>query len=270
MYDVNQNVVSNSNVNNTITFTGRVYDSESNLYYYRNRMYSPELARFISKDPKGYVDGMNLYAYVKNNPLKYLDPMGTRAIASRSDDYDVVEQTIKFTNAQGQPSTLTYSTNSSDYNIETKTKNTVTTIGQIGKMSYSTIVNPSMTKATYSNSSYTKFSTGIEIIEGNGKVSPYNPSLAKSSVNKFSGYKSQEIGVYGNNSEYDRTKQTSDALMKISEWGGYMVVLHPAFGYFSTISGTLSYSIEPDKSLENDFSQISGNALDLLQEVKRK
>jgi RHS repeat-associated protein len=84
VYDENHNVVSNSNLNNTVTFTGRRYDSESNLYDYRNRMYSPELARFISKDPKGYVDGMNLYAYVKNNPLRYLDPMGTTARGSVS------------------------------------------------------------------------------------------------------------------------------------------------------------------------------------------
>ncbi|WP_164969002.1 RHS repeat-associated core domain-containing protein [Arcobacter sp. CECT 8989] len=58
------NVILKSNVNNTITYTGRRYDSESGLYYYRNRMYSPNLGRFISKDPKGYIDGMNLYAYV--------------------------------------------------------------------------------------------------------------------------------------------------------------------------------------------------------------
>ncbi|GKT30859.1 hypothetical protein ADUPG1_001731 [Aduncisulcus paluster] len=31
----------------------------------------------MQRDPKGYVDGMNLYAYVMNNPLRYLDPMGT-------------------------------------------------------------------------------------------------------------------------------------------------------------------------------------------------
>ncbi len=79
MKDENQNVISQSNVNNAITFTGRRYDKESNLYYYRNRMYSPELGRFISKDPKGYVDGMNLYSYVKNNPLKYVDAYGTIA-----------------------------------------------------------------------------------------------------------------------------------------------------------------------------------------------
>jgi len=86
MYDENQNVILNSNVNNTITYTGRRYDSESDLYFYRNRMYSPELSRFISKDPKGYIDGMNLYAYVKNNPLRYLDAMGTTAYQSYTDE----------------------------------------------------------------------------------------------------------------------------------------------------------------------------------------
>ncbi len=79
MKDENQNVILKSNVNNSITYTGRRYDSESELYYYRNRMYSAQLGRFIQQDPKGYVDGMNLYAYVKNNPLKYLDAMGTTA-----------------------------------------------------------------------------------------------------------------------------------------------------------------------------------------------
>lgn len=64
-------------------------------------MYSPNLGKFISKDPKGYIDGMNLYAYVKNNPLKYLDAFGTTAvqrfdggyvsysISGRTDDYSV-------------------------------------------------------------------------------------------------------------------------------------------------------------------------------------
>ena len=80
MKDENQNVILKSKVNNSISFTGRRYDSESGLYYYRNRMYFASLGRFMSNDPKGYVDGMNLYAYVKNNPLKYLDAMGTTSL----------------------------------------------------------------------------------------------------------------------------------------------------------------------------------------------
>jgi len=84
MKDQNGQVILKSNVNNTITFTGRRYDQESELYYYRNRMYSPTLGRFMQRDPKGYIDGMNLYAYVKNNPLKYLDAMGTQISNNRS------------------------------------------------------------------------------------------------------------------------------------------------------------------------------------------
>ena len=86
MRNSSQNIILQSNVNNTITFTGRRYDSESGLYYYRNRMYSPNLGRFISKDPKEYIDGMNLYAYVKNNPLKYLDAMGTTSVLNISSE----------------------------------------------------------------------------------------------------------------------------------------------------------------------------------------
>ena len=90
--DQNGQVLLKSNYNNSYTYTGRRYDEESGLYYYRNRMYSAELGRFISKDPKGYVDGMNLYAYVKNNPLKFLNPMGTRAVltASNPSSYEYV------------------------------------------------------------------------------------------------------------------------------------------------------------------------------------
>ena len=63
-------------------YTGRRYDNETKLYHYRNRAYDPSLGRFIQTDPKGYVDGYNLYAYVTNNPLRYLDPMGTTALAN--------------------------------------------------------------------------------------------------------------------------------------------------------------------------------------------
>lgn len=80
MKDENGDVILSSNVNNSFTYTGRRYDSESGMYHYRNRMYSAELGRFLQRDPKGYVDGMNLYAYVMNNPLKYLDAMGTTSL----------------------------------------------------------------------------------------------------------------------------------------------------------------------------------------------
>jgi uncharacterized protein RhaS with RHS repeats len=44
------------------------------LSYYGARYLAPWLARWISPDSAGAVDGLNLYVYVDNNPLKYRDP----------------------------------------------------------------------------------------------------------------------------------------------------------------------------------------------------
>ncbi|MFA5813639.1 MAG: RHS repeat-associated core domain-containing protein [Patescibacteria group bacterium] len=61
-------------------FTGQEYDIESSLYYYNARYYNPKLGRFISRDMFMGRDGdllsRNRYIYVKNNPLKYVDPSG--------------------------------------------------------------------------------------------------------------------------------------------------------------------------------------------------
>ena len=60
-------------------YTGREYDSETHLYYYRARYYSAELGRFISRDPIGTADDVNLYGYVGNSPVMGVDPMGLKA-----------------------------------------------------------------------------------------------------------------------------------------------------------------------------------------------
>lgn len=58
-------------------YTGGRIDPETNgLYYYRARHYSPTLGRFLQVDPIGYSGGINLYAYVNNDPLNLLDPFG--------------------------------------------------------------------------------------------------------------------------------------------------------------------------------------------------
>jgi RHS repeat-associated protein len=55
-------------------FTGREWDGA--FYYHRNRYLSPDLGRFVSEDPAGTIDGANVYAFVHNNPLRWLDPSG--------------------------------------------------------------------------------------------------------------------------------------------------------------------------------------------------
>jgi len=58
-------------------FTGRRWDEETGLYYYRARYYHAGLGRFVSRDPIGYELGdTNSYDYVAHNPGTFLDPDG--------------------------------------------------------------------------------------------------------------------------------------------------------------------------------------------------
>jgi RHS repeat-associated protein len=64
------------------TFTGREFDIESGLYYYRARYYDSKAGRFISKDPIGFEGGdVNLFRYVKNNSVNWFDPRGLQITA---------------------------------------------------------------------------------------------------------------------------------------------------------------------------------------------
>lgn len=58
---------------------GKERDEESGLYDYGARMYAPWLGRWTSPDPAGGTDGLNMYAFVRNNPMRLSDPTGTQS-----------------------------------------------------------------------------------------------------------------------------------------------------------------------------------------------
>lgn len=64
------------NIDNNLRFPGQYFDLESGLVYDWHRHYDPETGRYISADPIGLAGGMNLYAYVQNDPVNWIDPWG--------------------------------------------------------------------------------------------------------------------------------------------------------------------------------------------------
>ena len=72
---------------NPFRYRGYYLDDETGLYYLNSRYYDSEIGRFISPDSVDYlapesINGLNLYAYCLNNPIKYVDVSGRVPIAN--------------------------------------------------------------------------------------------------------------------------------------------------------------------------------------------
>lgn len=85
-YDVYGEPNITSSIGNPFFFTARELDIETGNYYYRARYYRPQIGRFLQTDPIGYTASLNLYAYVGNNPVMHIDPLGLLSVAFYNTD----------------------------------------------------------------------------------------------------------------------------------------------------------------------------------------
>jgi len=77
VYDSFGNISSSSeSLVNALHYTGRDFDAETGLLYYRARYYDATVGRFVTEDPARFTGGIDFYAYVLNDPVELNDPMG--------------------------------------------------------------------------------------------------------------------------------------------------------------------------------------------------
>jgi RHS repeat-associated protein len=65
-----------STVDNHFRFPGQFYDQETGLHYNYHRYYQIRVGRYLTPDPIGLLDEINLFLYAKDDPINFTDSMG--------------------------------------------------------------------------------------------------------------------------------------------------------------------------------------------------
>ena len=121
-----------SNYGNRFLFTGREWLSELKLYDYRNRMYQPELGRFMQPDPKEFEAGdYNLYRYCHNDPVNNSDATGLDLTINGGGDWKWFNGSVAFAQLSLQKSKDNSNNRSDPYGADGYTPSTSPTANRM-------------------------------------------------------------------------------------------------------------------------------------------
>jgi RHS repeat-associated protein len=85
-------------------FPGQYFDRETGLHHNGFRDYHPTTGRYIESDPLGLAAGLNTYAYVNSNPLRFIDPSGLETAVITVVSYFADHSAVRVDNAgDGSP-----------------------------------------------------------------------------------------------------------------------------------------------------------------------